>query len=216
MLRNEGKLEKTKGKENMKMEKTKYKIPMNLQFFADAGGEKDPEPNSGHEPQEPNEGQKQKKTFADILKDKDYSAEYNKMLKQELDAQREKLKILYDDKVSEAEKLAKMNEQEKIQYLQKKQERALEDREKAITKRELTAEAKNTLAEKKLPVQLAELLNYTDADACKLSIETMEKAFKEAVETAVQERLKGGEPTKKAQQSTESLEKQIESLMMGR
>ena len=60
------------------------------------------------------------------------------------------------------------------------------------------AEAKNTLAEKNLPVSLAEVLNYTDADSCSKSISAVEKAFQQAVEEAVNERLKGGKPPKKA------------------
>ena len=59
------------------------------------------------------------------------------------------------------------------------------------------AEAKNTLTEKKLPVELAEVLNYADAESCNKSIVAVEKAFGAAVEAAVNERLKGGEPLKK-------------------
>ena len=72
------------------------------------------------------------------------------------------------------------------------------DREAAITRKELMAEAKNTLAEKKLPVGLAEVLNYADADSCNKSITAVEKVFQQAVEVAVNERLKGGKPPKKA------------------
>ena len=85
----------------------------------------------------------------------------------------------------------------------------------AITKSELKAEAKNTLAEKKLPASLADLLVYTDADSCNKSIATVEKIFQEAVETAVQEKLKGGDPQKKAPEGNKELETQIETLMRG-
>ena len=78
------------------------------------------------------------------------------------------------------------------------------------------AEAKNTLAEKKLPVGLAEVLNYADADSCSKSIAAVEKAFNEAVEAGVQERLKGSTPPKKASGNQETeLAKQVEALMMG-
>ena len=60
------------------------------------------------------------------------------------------------------------------------------------------AEAKNTLAEKKLPAGLAAVLDYSDAEACRKSIDTVEKVFQEAVKAAVEERLKGGTPPKKA------------------
>ena len=42
------------------------------------------------------------------------------------------------------------------------------------------------------------MLNYTDADSCSKSIAAVEKAFQEAVEAGVQERLKGGVPPTKA------------------
>ena len=78
------------------------------------------------------------------------------------------------------------------------------------------AEAKNTLAEKKLPVGLAEVLNYADADSCNKSMAAVEKAFQEAVQAAVEEKLKGGTPPKKATSEDETdLAKQIENLMMG-
>lgn len=64
------------------------------------------------------------------------------------------------------------------------------------------AEAKNNLSDEGLPVELAEVLNYTDADACKKSMETVKKAFQTAVEKAVDEKLKGGKPPKKHQKQT--------------
>ena len=108
-----------------------------------------------------------------------------------------------------------MNKDEKAQYMQQKKEKELADREAAITRSELKAEAKNTLAEKKLPASLADLLVYTDADSCNKSIATVEKVFQEAVEAAVQEKLKGGDPQKKAPEGNKELETQIETLMRG-
>lgn len=201
------------------------RIPMNLQLFAEdaadnggggagegidnaAGAESAPE----DKPQE-----KPPKTFEEILSNKDYQAEFDRRVQKALETQRSKLEVLFDEKATEAEKLAKMTEKEKAQYLQQKKEKEMADREAAITKRELAAEAKNTLAEKKLPVSLAEVLNYSDADACKQSIEAVEKAFKEAVEASVEERLKGDKPLKKApSQDDTDLAKQVENLMMGK
>ena len=84
----------------------------------------------------------------------------------------------------------------------------LDEREKEITRRELMAEAKNTLSDKKLPTTLADILDYTDADKCSNSIETISKAFQEAVESAVEDRLKGGKPQKKAPETEILGEKQ--------
>ena len=73
-------------------------------------------------------------------------------------------------------------------------ETAKTKREAEVTRRELMAEAKVQLADKGLPVVLAAVLDYTGADECKTSIETVSKAFAEAVECAVNERMKGNPP----------------------
>lgn len=156
------------------------------------------------------------KTFDEILKESNYQAEFDRRVQKALGTAKDKWSALMDDKLSEAEKLAKMNKEEKADYMRQKQEKELAAREADITKRELMAEAKNTLAERKLPTGLAEILNYTDADTCKTSLEAVDKAFQEAVQAAVDERLKGGTPPKKAPQGSEvELAKQVEALMMG-
>ena len=119
-----------------------------------------------------------------------------------------KLQKAIDEKVNEAAKLAKMTADQKAQYESEKRLKELDDREKNITRRELMAEAKNTLSDKNLPTSLADLLDYTDADMCSNSIETISKAFQEAVESAVEDRLKGGKPQKKAPETEILGEKQ--------
>lgn len=196
-------------------------LPMKLQFFAEgdgagaeggngggAGGEGG---NAGDEG-----GKEPPPSFDDLLQNKDYQAEFDRRVQKALGTAKEKWSALMDNKLSEAEKLAKMNKEEKAEYLRLKQEKELKDREAAITRRELMAEAKNTLAEKKLPATLADVLNYTDADSCSKSIEAVEKAFQEAVQATVEEKLKGGTPPKKAPSGgDDDLAKQVESLMMG-
>lgn len=208
---------------------------MNLQLFADggtgAGGDSGGTGGAGGgTPDGGNDGAtggtddgKDKKTepltFDDLLKG-GHQAEFDRRLQKGIDATltkaQEKWRAMTDDKLSEAEKLVKMTKDEKAEYLRQKEEKALTAREANITKRELMAEAKNTLAEKKLPVGLAEVLNYTDAETCSKSMDAVEKAFQEAVKAAVEDKLKGGEPPKKAPSGQEKdLAKQVENLMMG-
>lgn len=205
--------------------------PMNLHFFGyegDGAGTGEGEGDGTGEPENSNgtggegtgagEGQEpaKEKTFDDILKEGNFQAEFDRRVQKALGTAKDKWSALMDDKLSEAEKLSKMNKEEKAEYLRQKQERDIHDREAAITRRELMAEAKNTLAEKKLPVSLAEVLNYADADTCNKSITAVEKAFQEAVQAAVEEKLKGGKPPKKAtSQEDADLAKQVEALMMG-
>ena len=77
-----------------------------------------------------------------------------------------------------------------MQELQK----TLAQREAEITKRELRAEAKSQLSDKGLPVELAEVLPYTDAETTNQALEAVEKVFRQAVEKGVNERLKGQAP----------------------
>lgn len=167
------------------------------------------------------EGEGGSLSFDDFLRGEGNQAEFDRRVQKAVNTAvtnaQEKWQLMTDDRVSEAEKLAKMNKEEKAQYLYQKREKELSEKEAAITRRELMAEAKNTLAEKKLPVGLAEVLNYTDADACKASLEAVEAAFQEAVQAAVEDKLKGGKPPKSAPQTDEmeELRKQIYNNMKG-
>ncbi|GHU69867.1 hypothetical protein FACS1894184_14550 [Clostridia bacterium] len=42
--------------------------------------------------------------------------------------------------------------------------------------------------------RLADTLNYADAEACKASLEAVEAAYRESVEAAVKDRLRGTAP----------------------
>ena len=181
---------------------------MRLQIFAEGDGAGAGEGGNGGGSGTGGEGESGAGTgpmgFDDFLKGEGNQAEFDRRVQKAIDTAvsnaQQKWQALTDDRLSEAEKLAKMNKEEKAAYMQQKKEKELSDREAAITRKELMTEAKNTLAEKKLPVSLAEVLNYTDADTCSKSISAVEKAFQEAVEAAVNERLKGGTPPKKVPQ----------------
>ena len=200
------------------------KIPMNLQFFAEGGDGAGADGSNGSGSGEGSGGDGgagSAVSFDDFLKTGSNQAEFDRRLQKAVNTAvtnaQEKWQALTDDKLSEAEKLAKMTKEEKADYLQKKKEKELSDREAAVTRSELMAEAKNSLSDEGLPVELAEVLNYTDADACKKSMETVKKAFQTAVEKAVNEKLQGGKPPKKAPETNtqEALEKQVYNAMMG-
>ena len=97
---------------------------------------------------------------------------------------------------SEAEKLAKMNAEQRAEHDRQEAERAAKAREEEITRREaeltrreLKATAMDELAKRKLPGGLLDILNYSDVDACSASIATVEKAWRECVQQGVNERL---------------------------
>ena len=207
-----------------KVFKAMCKVPMNLQLFAeggdgagtgDGGGNGDGAGGAGG-----SYGNKPL-SFDDFLKTGGNQAEFDRRVQKAVNTAvtnaQEKWQALTDDKLSEAEKLAKMTEEEKADYLRQKKEKELTVRETEITRKELMAEARNTLAGDGLPQELAEVLNYTDADTCKKSMETVKTAFQEAVEAAVEEKLKGGKPPKKATETDKQKAQQeaVYNAMMG-
>lgn len=198
--------------------KARCKMPMNLQFFAeggeggagggaggsasgDAGGAAGAAGSEGGAAGGEG-GAATLPSFDDFLKDPKNQAEFDRRVAKALDTSRTKMQADIEAKMqearTEAEKMAKMNAEQKAQYEREKQAKELADREAAITKRELMATAKEQLAEKGLPISLASVLNYSSAEECTASIDAVGKAFQEAVEKAVNDRLAGGKPPKKA------------------
>ena len=125
----------------------------------------------------------------------------DKLIQDRLAREQSKWEKRVQDERTEAEKLAKMNAEQKAKYAEEKRLSELEKREKDITTRELRATAYETLAEKNLPKELVDILNYSDAEQCNKSIEAVEKAFQSAVEKAVNDKLRGGNPPKGGQGS---------------
>lgn len=202
------------------------KVPMNLQLFAEGGDGAGADGGNGGGSGEGAGGEggaggDTPLSFDDFLKTGSNQAEFDRRVQKAVNTAvtkaQEKWQALADDKLSEAEKLAKMTKEEKAQYMQQKREKELTDREAAITRKELMAEAKNTLASDGLPQELAEVLDYSDADTCKKSMEKVKEVFQRAVETAVEEKLKGGKPPKKAPggDAQKALEEQVYNIMMG-
>ena len=202
------------------------KVPMRLQIFAEGDGAGAGDDGNGGGAGGDNGsgegGEDTPPSFDDFLKTGDNQAEFDRRLQKAINTavtnEQKKWQAMTDDKLSEAEKLAKMTEEEKTKYLQQKREKNLTDREAAVTRKELMAEAKNTLASDNLPVELAEVLDYTDADSCMKSMEKVKSAFQKAVEAAVEEKLKGGKPPKKAPETDtqKALEQQVYNAMMGK
>lgn len=196
---------------------------INLQVFADGEGDGSGAGDGNEDGTGAGSGDSgNEMSFDDFLGQAENRAEFDRRVQKAVNTAvtnaQEKWQALTDDKLSEAERLAKMTKEEKEQYQRQKKEKELSDREAAITRKELMAEAKNTLASDGLPQELAEVLNYTDADSCKKSMEKVKTVFQKAVETAVEEKLKGGKPPKKAPETDpqKTQEQQVYNLMMGK
>lgn len=154
-------------------------------------GQKEPEVNSSSQNAELNK-EPEVKTFT--------QEEVNKIVQERL----AKEKVKADKEREEAEKLAKMNAEEKAKYQLEQEQSKLRDREAAVVKRELQATAKEILADKGLSPDLSSLLNYESADSVNEGIKVLEDTIQKTVEKSVEERLKGTPPTKQNKQSLAS------------
>lgn len=98
------------------------------------------------------------------------------------------------EKVREAEKLARMNEQEKYEYELQQREKAIEEKEKQLSLAENKNEAGKILAEKGLSLALVDFVVAEDAETMKNNITILEKAFKQSVKDEVEKRLSSSSP----------------------
>ena len=135
-------------------------------------------------------------TFDEILKDKTYQAEFDRRVQKALETNRAKWEADEQTKRTEAEKLAKMDAEQKAKYELKK---ANEERDSAIAK--LNAyELKNTAIkiaqEKGLDISLLEDIDYSKqtAETITTIIETKKTVFDKALEKAIKDKFKEKSP----------------------
>lgn len=172
----------------------------NLQVFAgegDGGGSSEGDgggagvgSNGGNEPI----------SFDDFLGLEGNQAEFDRRVQKAINTAvanaEDKWKAMTDDKLSEAEKLAKMTKEEKAEYKAKKLQKELDDykRKDALAGMSKTARKMLTDEEIMIPDELLAHLVSEDAADTKTAVESFAKLFKETVQTAVIEKLKGPAP----------------------
>ena len=89
-----------------------------------------------------------------------------------------------------------------------REKKILTTEEAAITRRELTAVAKEQLNAAGVPADMADFIDYTDADSVNESVKKLSKAFKGAVQQSVDDRLKGKAPLDKAKNNVLTAEEE--------
>ena len=146
----------------------------------------------------------QTQTLSDLLKDEKLSAEHNALVQEAVNIA---LKTAKEEQ-EKAAKLAKMSDTEKEEL--KKNELAA--KEKALVERELKLDAFTLLGEKKLPSELSNILDYSDANKMKASVDIIEDVFNKAVASAVESKLSGGAALKKAPDKATSEDVDVEAI----
>lgn len=96
--------------------------------------------------------------------------------------------------IAEEKRQAKLTEEEREKEAKSKRESELKAREDEITLRERKLEAQELLAEKHIPIQLADFVIDLDEKITKNNIEKLAKTYSKSVETGVTDKLKGTPP----------------------
>ena len=174
-----------------------------LQLFADggdggSGGSGDG--GTGENNGAGTEGGDEPLSFDDFLKQEGNQAEFDRRVQKAIDTAvsnaQKKWKDLHDDKLSEAEKLAKMTSEEKAAYRMSQMEKELNAFKEKDTLAEMSKTARKMLSEEdiNIPDELLSHLVSTDAEDTKNTVQAFAKLFKDAVQDAVKDKLKGNPP----------------------
>lgn len=109
-----------------------------------------------------------------------------------------KWKQQQDRAVTEAKKLAEMSAQQKAEYERDQLQKELDGYKRNAALAEMSKTARKMLSDSGISIgdELLSMMVTTDAKETKAAVDGFAKAFKDAVEKAVKERLKG-EPPKK-------------------
>lgn len=126
----------------------------------------------------------------------EFDRRINKAVQTAVANAQKKWQTLTDSKVSEAEKLAQMTSEEKEKYRADKAEKELADLKRQIALGDMAKTARKMLSDEQitLPDEIVMNLVSDDAEKTKESVEGFAKAFKEAVNAAVKEALRGNPP----------------------
>lgn len=146
------------------------------------------------------EGGNEPLSFDDFLKQEGNQAEFDRRVQKAIDTAvsnaQKKWKDIHDDKLSEAEKLAKMTNEEKAAYRMSQMEKELNAFKEKDTLAEMSKTARKMLSEDEIniPDELLAHLVSTDAEDTKQAVQAFAKLFKDAVQDAVKDKLKGNPP----------------------
>ena len=161
-----------------------WRIPMiNLQVFADGEGDGSGAGDGNEDGTGAGSGDSgNEMSFDDFLGQAENRAEFDRRVQKAVNTAvtkaQEKWQALTDDKLSEAEKLAKMTKEEKAEY------------------KEMSKTARKMLADEEIniPDELLAHLVSESAEDTKTAVEAFGKMYKDAVQAAVKDALKGNAP----------------------
>lgn len=141
-----------------------------------------------------------KKTLDELLaEDKELQSQYDTKVTNSIKTAKTNWEKEAEAQKTEADKLAKMNKDQKLEYQLEKEKSEKDNALAELNAYKLKEEAIKIASEKGLDVSLLDLINFktTTAEELNTSIENMTSVFNKAVEKAVNEKLKEDTPVTK-------------------
>ena len=138
------------------------------------------------------------KTFDEMLKESNYQSEFDRKVQKSLETAKAKWEAEQEAKQSEAEKLAKMKDDEHRNYELEQARKKQEEAELRLSAYELKEEAIKmaNIPETQVDVSLLNLIDFRSikAEQVEPTIKNIKKVFDSAVENEVNKRLKETTP----------------------
>lgn len=148
--------------------------------------------------QNQNVGADTPKTFDEMLKESNYQSEFDRKVQKSLETAKAKWEAEQEAKQSEAEKLAKMKDDERRNYELEQAQKKQEEAELKLSAYELKEEAIKmaNIPETQVDVSLLNLIDFRSikAEQVEPTIKNIKKVFDSAVENEVNKRLKETTP----------------------
>lgn len=144
-----------------------------------------------------NNGVAEKKTLVELLKDNpDLQSQFDKLNAKSIETAKSNWEKELETAKSEAEKLAKMNAEEKNKYELEKERKAKEEALSKLNAYELKETALKIAKEKELDVSLLDVIDFSKetAETIKTKIETIDSVYKKAVEIGIKNGFKEETP----------------------
>ena len=155
-----------------------------------------------------------KKSFDELLQDKEYQSAFDKKIAQSLQTAKAKWDEENKTKVAEAEKLAKMDKDEKAKYEKEQLEKEIAELKRKESARTLKDEAINIASQKEIPIAYLDLFNFENmnAEQVKTAIESIETLRNKDRENYLNNALKQKTPTQKQTTSVEEKDPYLEGF----
>lgn len=148
----------------------------------------------------PKQEETAKKSFNELLNDKDYQAEFDKKISKALETSKNKWEEEYQRKLeiekTEAEKLAKMDSEQKLKYEKEQSDLKAQEYQSKLNAYELKEQALKIAREKSIDVSLLDLIDFSKetADGVNSKLENIKTMFDKTLEAKINERLKQNTP----------------------